>query len=57
MEYKYKDKNIFDILELTVEEAVTFFEQEEINKRLKLLLDVGLGYLNLGQTIDTLSGV
>ncbi len=56
LEYKYKDKNIFDILELTVEEAVTFFEQEELNRRLKLLLDVGLGYLNLGQTIDTLSG-
>jgi len=56
LEYKYKNKNIFDILELTVEEAVTFFEQEELNRRLKLLLDVGLGYLNLGQTIDTLSG-
>ncbi len=56
LEYKYKDKNIFDILELTVEEALNFFEQEELNRRLKLLLDVGLGYLNLGQTIDTLSG-
>lgn len=56
LKYKYKGKNIFDILELTVEEAATFFEQEELNRRLKLLLDVGLGYLNLGQTIDTLSG-
>lgn len=56
LEYKYNGKNIFDILELTVEEAVSFFEQEELSRRLKLLLDVGLGYLNLGQTIDTLSG-
>jgi len=56
LKYKYKGKNIFDILEMTVEEAVSFFEQEELNRRLKLLLDVGLGYLNLGQTLDTLSG-
>lgn len=56
LKYQYKGKNIFDILEMTVEEAVVFFEQEELNRRLKLLLDVGLGYLNLGQTLDTLSG-
>lgn len=56
LKYQYKSKNIFDILEMTVEEAVSFFGQEELNRRLKLLLDVGLGYLNLGQTLDTLSG-
>lgn len=56
LKYQYKGKNIFEILEMTVEDAVNFFEEVELNKRLKLLLDVGLGYLNLGQTLDTLSG-
>jgi len=56
LKYQYKGKNIFEILEMTVEEAVNFFEEVELNRRLKLLLDVGLGYLNLGQTLDTLSG-
>lgn len=56
LKYQYKGKNIFEILEMTVEEAVNFFEEIELNRRLKLLLDVGLGYLNLGQTLDTLSG-
>jgi excinuclease UvrABC ATPase subunit len=56
LRYQYKGKNIFEILEMTVEEAVNFFEEVELNRRLKLLLDVGLGYLNLGQTLDTLSG-
>lgn len=56
LRYHHKNKNIYEILEMTVEEAVSFFDQEELNSRLKLLLDVGLGYLNLGQTLDTLSG-
>jgi len=56
LKYQYKGKNIFEILEMTVEEAVNFFDEVELNRRLKLLLDVGLGYLNLGQTLDTLSG-
>lgn len=56
LKYKYKGKNIFEILEMTAEEALHFFEHEELNRRLKLLLDVGLDYLNLGQTLDTLSG-
>ena len=56
LKYKYKGKNIFEILEMTAEEALPFFDHEELNKRLRLLLNVGLDYLNLGQTLDTLSG-
>lgn len=56
LKYIYKGKNIFDILEMTAEEALTIFDQEDITKRLKMLVDVGLGYLSLGQTLDTLSG-
>jgi len=56
LKYKYQNKNIHEILEMTVEEAQRFFEQDEINKRLQILLDVGLGYLALGQTLNTLSG-
>lgn len=56
LKYQYKGKNIFEILEMTAEEAVHFFEDEELNKHLQLLIDVGLDYLNLGQTLDTLSG-
>jgi len=41
---------------MTAEEAVHFFENSELNKHLKLLVDVGLDYLKLGQTLDTLSG-
>ena len=41
---------------MTAEEAVHFFEDKELNKHLQLLVDVGLDYLNLGQTLDTLSG-
>lgn len=56
LKYQYKGKNIHEILEMTAEEAVHFFEDEELNKHLQLLVDVGLDYLNLGQTLDTLSG-
>lgn len=56
LEYKYKDKNIYDVLEMTINEASKFFEQESIRKKLKMLIDVGLGYLTLGQTHDTFSG-
>jgi len=56
LEYKYKGKNIYDVLEMTVNEANNFFEQESIQKKLKMLIDVGLGYLTLGQTHDTFSG-
>lgn len=56
LKYTYKGKNIYEILEMTAEEAVSFFEDGELVKILRLLNDVGLGYLNLGQTLDTLSG-
>lgn len=57
LEYKVRDKNINDVLEMTVDEATLFFIQDkEIVRGLKILSDVGLGYLKLGQTLDTLSG-
>jgi excinuclease ABC subunit A len=57
LEVKYKKKSIYDILEMTVEEALTFFEDiPAIYDRLKTLNDVGLGYLKLGQSATTLSG-
>ena len=56
LSFRYKGKNIHEILEMTSEEAATFFEDEQIKKRLEMLTEVGLGYLSLGQTLDTLSG-
>lgn len=56
LKYKHKGKNIFDILEMTVEESIDFFEDIELRKILKMLIDVGLGYVSLGQTLNTLSG-
>lgn len=57
LEVKYKEKNIFDILELSIEEALQFFsDRKELVKKLKPLFDVGLGYLKLGQSSSTLSG-
>jgi excinuclease ABC subunit A len=57
LEIKYKKKNIHEILEMTVEEAIPFFEDlPAIYDRLKTLHDVGLGYLKLGQSATTLSG-
>jgi excinuclease ABC A subunit len=56
LSYKYKGKNIHDVLEMTSEEASSFFDDDQITKRLNMLTEVGLGYLNLGQTLDTLSG-
>ena len=54
---KYKKKNIYEVLQLTVEEAVVFFEDiPAIYDRLKTLVDVGLGYIALGQSATTLSG-
>ncbi len=53
----YKDKNIYDILQMTVDEAYDFFENiHKIAHRLKILKDVGLGYIQLGQSSTTLSG-
>ena len=57
LEIAYNDKNISDILNMTVEEALTFFaDVKEIHKKLKPLDDVGLGYVKLGQSSSTLSG-
>ncbi|HBB44288.1 MAG: Excinuclease ABC, subunit A [Parcubacteria group bacterium GW2011_GWA1_44_13] len=57
LEIKYKKKNIYEVLEMTVEEAIKFFEDiPAIYDRLKTLNDVGLGYLKLGQSATTLSG-
>lgn len=57
LEVQYKGKNIFEILELSVDEAIEFFKDEkDISTRLKPLSDVGLGYVKLGQSSGTLSG-
>jgi excinuclease ABC subunit A len=68
LEVKYNDKSIFDVLEMSVDEAIAFFSKEkssgkkneitgeEIAKKLRPLSDVGLGYIKLGQSSDTLSG-
>lgn len=57
LEVKYKGKNISDILEMTVEEALSFFENHQsINRKLQTLHDVGLGYIRLGQPSTQLSG-
>ena len=57
LEVKYKDKNINDILNMTVEDALRFFESHPaIKKKLATLNDVGLGYITLGQSAVTLSG-
>ncbi len=54
---KYKDKNIHDVLEMTVEEGMHFFEHiPKIHRKLKTLFDVGLGYIKIGQPATTLSG-
>lgn len=62
LEVKYNEKSIFDVLEMTIEEAVAFFKQGDkgnaakVAKKLQPLLDVGLGYVKMGQSSSTLSG-
>ena len=57
LEVKYKDKNIYDVLNMTVEEALTFFENvPSIKRKIQTLYDVGLSYLRLGQPSTELSG-
>ena len=57
LEVKYKGKSIYDVLEMTVEEALTFFENvPKIRKKMETLYEVGLGYIKLGQPTTTLSG-
>ena len=57
LEVKYKGKSIYDVLDMTVEEALTFFENvPSIHRKIQTLYDVGLSYLKLGQPSTTLSG-
>ena len=67
LEVTYQEKNIYDVLEMSVDEAIEFFSKEKTNKKnesagaevakkIKPLSDVGLGYIKLGQSSDTLSG-
>lgn len=57
LEVKYKDKSIYDVLEMTVEEGLAFFSDiPKIQRKLKTLCDVGLGYVKIGQPATTLSG-
>ena len=57
LEVKYRDKNIYDVLNMTVEEALTFFEHiPSIRNKIQTLYDVGLGYIRLGQPSTELSG-
>lgn len=56
LKYEYRGKAINEILEMTAVEAIEFFDQQSIKVGLQMLLDVGLDYIELGQTLDTLSG-
>ncbi len=57
LDVKYKDKSIHDVLEMSVDDAISFFaEEKEVIGKIKSLQDVGLGYVKLGQSSDTLSG-
>jgi excinuclease ABC subunit A len=57
LQVKYKEKTIADVLEMTIEEAMHFFENiSQVHSRLSMLVDVGLGYIRLGQPAPTLSG-
>lgn len=57
LEVKYKGKNIYEVLDMTIDEAVVFFENlPKISRKLQTLQEVGLGYIKLGQSSTTLSG-
>ena len=57
LEVYYKGKNIYEVLQMTIEEAEVFFKEvPSIQERMRSLLDVGLGYISLGQSATTLSG-
>ncbi len=57
LEVKYKDKSIYDVLEMSVEEGISFFDGiPQIQRKLRTLFDVGLGYIKIGQSSTTLSG-
>jgi len=56
LDYKYEDKNIIEVLEMSVSEAIDFFNLKAIKTKLQSIDKMGIGYLTLGQTLDTLSG-
>ncbi|AKA68957.1 ATP-binding cassette domain-containing protein [Clostridium scatologenes] len=56
LSYRYKEKNIVEVLSMTVEEALIFFEDKKIRKTLQAMKEVGLSYMTLGQPLQTLSG-
>lgn len=57
LEVKYKDKSIYDVLEMSVEEGIAFFDGiPQLQRKLQTLFDVGLGYIKIGQSSTTLSG-
>jgi excinuclease UvrABC ATPase subunit len=56
LDLKYKGKSISDVLEMTVDEAIGFFEDKAVRHKLNTMKEVGLGYLTLGQTLSSLSG-
>lgn len=57
LDVKYQDKNIYEVLEMSVDDAIDFFaDEKEVAKKIRPLSDVGLGYVKLGQSSDTLSG-
>ena len=57
LEVRYKGKNIYDVLDMTIEEGLEFFENlPKLRRKLQTLCDVGLGYVKIGQSSTTLSG-
>lgn len=56
LNYKFNGKSIVEVMDLTIIEAISFFQSEKINDLLNSLINVGLGYLTLGQPTSTLSG-
>jgi len=56
LEYKFQGKSIIEVLEMTVTEAIDFFKLKAIKTKLQSIEDMGIGYVTLGQTLDTLSG-
>ena len=56
LSYRYRGKNIEEVMALTIEQAMDFFDDAKIRRKLQVMMDVGLGYLTLGQPTSTLSG-
>jgi excinuclease UvrABC ATPase subunit len=56
LDYKFKDKSIADVLDMTVRQALEHFDQPDIQRKLQTMSDVGLDYLTLGQPLNTLAG-